>query len=60
MIDTPASTIHTIKLTSAQVNVIVEALSEHARHLRADGPTPELNELIDNLDAFINDDFAED
>ena len=47
------------QLSSAQLDVIVEALSGYAEACRVNGPTPELNKLIDALDARINSDFAE-
>ena len=59
MIDTNATTVHTVQLSSVQLDVIVEALSDHAEACRVNGPTPELNKLIDALDAQINSDFAE-
>ena len=59
MIDTNATTVHTVQISSAQIDVIVEALSGYAEACRVNGPTPELNKLIDALDVRINSDFAE-
>ena len=59
MIDTNAITVHTVQLSSAQLDVIVEALSGYAEACRVNGATPELNKLIDALDVRINSDFAE-
>lgn len=60
MIDTSAATFHEIQLSSAQINLLVDALIDRAELLRADGtPTPELNALVDALDSHINSDFHE-
>jgi hypothetical protein len=61
MIDASTSKTHVVTLTSAKVNAIVEALTDRAQLLRAAGErTPELNDLIDDLDALINADLSED
>jgi hypothetical protein len=56
MIDTSNATVHAVSLTSAQINVLVEALADYAQQHR----TPELNVLMDALDSRINSDLRED
>lgn len=56
-IDT-SNTPHTVTLSAAQIDVIVDAMLDRAELLRSDGtPTPELCELVDMLDACINSDL---
>jgi hypothetical protein len=60
MIDASTSNIHVVALTNAEVIAIVDALITQADERRAAGElTPELNDLIDGLDALINADLSE-